>query len=105
MGPWASVVADEPSCAAGQQHVYGAHRGETAWVRCRVDGNPAPTAYRWAFNGTASSGLTDVAAGPDRTAAAIGFKVVDFGTLLCWATNALATQSQPCVYHIVPAGE
>uniref|UniRef100_A0A6P4EXX6 Uncharacterized protein LOC108045232 n=1 Tax=Drosophila rhopaloa TaxID=1041015 RepID=A0A6P4EXX6_DRORH len=29
----------------------------------------------------------------------------DYGTLLCWATNEIGDQSEPCVYTIVPAGE
>ena len=30
---------------------------------------------------------------------------LDYGTLLCWGTNDQGTQLEPCVYHIVPAGE
>lgn len=94
---------DEPSCKANQQHIYGAHKGETAWVKCDVNSNPTPTSYRWAFNNSVS-GLINVA-NSDKSMAIVKFKVTDFGTLLCWATNSLATQSQPCVYHIVPAGK
>jgi len=61
-----------------------------------------PTSFRWAFNNSVS-GLINVA-NSDQNMAIVKFKVTDFGTLLCWATNSLATQSQPCVYHIVPAG-
>ncbi|VVC29732.1 Fibronectin type III,Immunoglobulin subtype,Immunoglobulin-like domain,Immunoglobulin-like [Cinara cedri] len=95
-------VKYEPSCITNQQHVYGAHKGETAWVKCKVNSNPTPTSFRWAFNNSVS-GLINVA-NSDKSLATIKFKVTDFGTLLCWATNSLATQSQPCVYHIVPAG-
>lgn len=96
-------VIDEPSCKNNQQRIYGAHRGETAWVKCNVNSNPAPTSFRWAFNNSVS-GLINVASS-DKSTAVIKFKVTDFGTLLCWATNSLATLPQPCVYHIVPAGE
>ncbi|XP_029346856.1 hemicentin-1 [Acyrthosiphon pisum] len=95
-------VKYEPSCKTDQQRVYGAHKGETAWVKCDVNSNPIPTSFRWAFNNSVS-GLINVA-NSDKSMATIKFKVLDFGTLLCWATNSLATQSQPCVYHIVPAG-
>ncbi|CAI6357930.1 unnamed protein product [Macrosiphum euphorbiae] len=95
-------VKYEPSCKTDQQRVYGAHKGETAWVKCDVNSNPIPTSFRWAFNNSVS-GLMNVA-NSDKSMATIKFKVLDFGTLLCWATNSLATQSQPCVYHIVPAG-
>lgn len=29
----------------------------------------------------------------------------DYGTLLCWASNEIGDQSEPCVYTIAPAGE
>ena len=29
---------------------------------------------------------------------------MDFGSLLCWATNSIGRQEQPCVYHLTPAG-
>ena len=30
---------------------------------------------------------------------------MDYGSVLCWASNSVGRQSQPCVFHIVPAGE
>ena len=30
---------------------------------------------------------------------------LDYGTLLCFATNAAGTQNEPCVFHILTAGE
>ena len=30
---------------------------------------------------------------------------LDYGTLLCTASNAIGRMVQPCVFHIVPAGE
>ena len=29
----------------------------------------------------------------------------DYGTILCWARNELGAQSEPCVFHLIPAGE
>nr|XP_045584158.1 uncharacterized protein LOC123746584 [Procambarus clarkii]XP_045584159.1 uncharacterized protein LOC123746584 [Procambarus clarkii]XP_045584161.1 uncharacterized protein LOC123746584 [Procambarus clarkii] len=30
---------------------------------------------------------------------------LDYGTLLCWATNYIGIQRHPCVFHILPAGK
>ncbi|XP_069178534.1 uncharacterized protein [Procambarus clarkii] len=29
---------------------------------------------------------------------------LDYGTLLCWGSNAVGRQRQPCVFHVFPAG-
>jgi len=29
---------------------------------------------------------------------------LDYGSLLCWATNSVGRQRSPCVFHLVPAG-
>ena len=29
---------------------------------------------------------------------------MDYGSLMCWATNAVGRQEKPCVYHLIPAG-
>lgn len=30
---------------------------------------------------------------------------LDFGTVMCWATNTPGRQKDPCVFHIIAAGE
>jgi len=29
----------------------------------------------------------------------------DYGAYMCWATNAVGVQENPCVYYIIPAGK
>ena len=30
---------------------------------------------------------------------------MDYGSVLCSSSNSVGSQTQPCVFHIVPAGE
>lgn len=30
---------------------------------------------------------------------------MDYGTLMCWADNAVGQQREPCVFHIIAAGK
>ena len=30
---------------------------------------------------------------------------MDYGNLLCWATNSVGKQVEPCVFHVIPAGK
>lgn len=30
---------------------------------------------------------------------------MDYGTLMCWADNAVGQQKEPCVFHVIAAGK
>lgn len=30
---------------------------------------------------------------------------MDFGTILCWASNVVGQQKEPCVFHLIAAGK
>ena len=30
---------------------------------------------------------------------------MDFGSVMCWATNDIGRQTQPCIFHLLPAGK
>lgn len=30
---------------------------------------------------------------------------MDYGSLLCWATNSIGRQDVPCIFHLIPAGK
>ena len=30
---------------------------------------------------------------------------MDYGNLLCWATNSVGKQVEPCMFHVIPAGK
>ena len=29
---------------------------------------------------------------------------MDYGSLMCWATNAIGRMDEPCIFHLIPAG-
>ena len=103
-------VADKPMCRIQQKDSYGGTKGVTSEVECHVEAKPAVTSFRWAFNATGEP--VPVTSGTSRTTADGSISVLmytprtesDFGQLLCWATNPMGTQSQPCVYHFYAAG-
>ncbi|XP_068204793.1 uncharacterized protein [Palaemon carinicauda] len=98
-----------PVCAPGQIITYGVARNEDAEVTCRVAANPPAEDFKWTFNNTADT--IDVP--PGRFTSTPTYSIItytpmtelDYGTLLCWAENAIGQQSLPCVFHIVPAGK
>ncbi|XP_022230550.2 uncharacterized protein LOC111079610 isoform X6 [Drosophila obscura] len=99
-----------PVCRSGQRTTYSSGRHETVKVACEIDANPMEASYVWKFN--ASQGETvDIPASQvavDRGRSIAHYTPMtenDYGTLLCWATNEIGDQSDPCVYTIVPAGE
>lgn len=88
--------------------VIGASRSESLEIVCEVDADPPAEGFRWKFN---NSGETlDV--GPERfssngTVSVLKYTPVadlDYGTLSCWAQNAIGLQVLPCVYQLVAAG-
>ena len=102
-------LTDKPVCRAEQRDAYGGTKGLASEVECRVEAKPAVTSFRWAFNGTGEpvdivSGYRTTADGSISILRYTPRTELDFGTLLCWATNPMGTQSQPCVYHFYAAG-
>lgn len=105
------VHAVRPHCQPGQQTAYGASRNEAVTVRCAVDAHPATDlSFRWMFNSTLA-----VAEVPNGSISTSGWQSnvthrvyqneqEDYGTLLCWARNAIGEQRDPCVFSIQPAG-
>nr|XP_053649962.1 hemicentin-2-like [Cherax quadricarinatus] len=98
-----------PVCAPGQVTTYPVGRNEDAEVTCSVQANPLQATFQWTFNNTADT--IDVPQG--RFTSSSSHSVItytpmtslDYGTLLCWASNEIGTQREPCVFHIVPAGK
>jgi len=98
-----------PVCQHGQTKVFGVARQETAKIPCELEANPPEVSFAWKFNNTMEA--VDIAQahvtseGTHSMAFYTPMTELDYGTLLCWGKNDQGTQVEPCVYHIVPAGE
>uniref|UniRef100_A0A182ND10 Ig-like domain-containing protein n=1 Tax=Anopheles dirus TaxID=7168 RepID=A0A182ND10_9DIPT len=96
-----------PTCAPNQPRVYGVAKQENAEIRCVVDANPPDVEFKWTFNNSAES--IDVQAshisrlGTSSIVSYTPMTELDYGTLLCSATNKIGKQRQPCVFHIIAA--
>ncbi|PSN56957.1 hypothetical protein C0J52_10847, partial [Blattella germanica] len=115
MSNQALALQDKPICRPEQKRVYGVARHENAHVVCEVEAYPPPDSFKWSFNNTAET--IDVPQARYRTAAASGgssasqsmltytpMTEMDYGTVMCWASNTAGQQKEPCVFHIIAAG-
>ncbi len=105
-------IPDAPYCKPDQVQVFGVAREESVRVSCEVEANPVgSTTFEWRFNASGDGEVVDVP--HDRfVRRSPALSVVeyvprtelDYGSLLCRATNSVGRQREPCVFHLVPAG-
>lgn len=114
---------------------YGVTRNENTEIVCEVDAYPAPDKFKWTFNRTgatassetneliqqtrAGTDIGSIALGADKrdklsavfTYNPSGHNMVnvgadnDYGTVTCRASNTAGQQVEPCVFHVIAAGE
>ena len=100
-----------PVCKNKGPIVHGVGKGEMVDVICEVVANPSKVQFQWTFNNSAD--FIHVPGGRAHTVKnGTTSKLTytprndkDYGTLMCSATNEVGTQRDPCVYHIILAGE
>ncbi|KAK7079664.1 hypothetical protein SK128_026615 [Halocaridina rubra] len=98
-----------PVCRPGQLMYHGAARYEQVNIPCQLDAHPKPTSFTWTFNNSGES--VDIpqshiqVSGTYSTVSYTPNTELDYGTLLCWGTNAVGKQKHPCVFHVFPAGK
>ena len=69
---------------------------------CEVDSKPKSSTYRWLFN--SSQTRFEIPSGESK----MSFNNYrpssdqESGQVLCWASNDLGEQSDPCIFHVVP---
>jgi hypothetical protein len=102
-------VTDTPICKVDQKRVYGVARHEHANVACEVESYPPPHSFKWSFNNTAETiDVPQARYQNDETRTILTYTPVtemDYGTVMCWATNMAGPQKEPCVFHIIAAGK
>lgn len=101
--------ADAPTCKPNQTRIYGVAKLEKVNITCEVEANPADVVFKWSFNNSQES--VDVLpnhitkSGTSSIVSHVPATDMDYGTLLCSASNKVGQQRTPCMYHIVAAGE
>ncbi|KAG7202911.1 hypothetical protein KM043_010052 [Ampulex compressa] len=101
----------KPICVPDQKRIYGVARHEDARVICRVEAYPPPDSFRWTFNNTEE--MVDVPQAryknsTQHSQSVLTYRPVtemDYGMVLCWASNTAGQQRNACIFHIIPAGK
>lgn len=107
--------SDAPVCKPGLTRYFGVSRAENVEIACQVEANPATElSFKWYFNNSAetievprSRYSSKPASSQQQTTSLLTYKPLaslDYGTLLCFATNSAGIQNEPCVFHILTAG-
>ncbi|KAK8748635.1 hypothetical protein OTU49_015907, partial [Cherax quadricarinatus] len=88
---------------------HGAARHEEVNIACYLDAHPPPMSFRWTFNNSGESAdIPKEHIQPLESGSTVSYtpnNELDYGTLLCWGTNAVGHQRRPCVFHVFPAGK
>ena len=102
----ACISPDAPVCRSGQKVLFGVATREPVQVPCEVDANPAQVSFYWNLNNSLeilpiknfiTSKMKSVAIYSPRTK-------FGYGQLLCWASNSIGMQREPCVFTVIAAG-
>ncbi|CAG4991403.1 unnamed protein product [Colias eurytheme] len=95
-------VKFSPVCSRKDGTALRAARGETVTIQCDVDANPMPSSFRWWFN---SSTYTEREL-TSNSGNSYHYKVntsSEYGWVQCTGTNSVGRQTEPCLFHILPA--
>lgn len=102
------VFTDTPTCKSNQTRVYGVAKLEKVNISCEVEANPSDVVFKWSFNNSQESfdiGSTYIVkSGTTSTVSHTPHTEMDYGTLMCSASNKVGHQRLPCVFHIIAAG-
>jgi len=77
-------------------------------VSCEIEANPPEVQFMWRFNNTSETvDIPQAHISSEHLRSTASYRPMtglDFGSLLCWARNSEGIQTEPCVFHVIPAG-
>ncbi|XP_069959342.1 nephrin-like [Cherax quadricarinatus] len=99
-----------PRCAVAPA-LRGVALFELTNITCAVDADPVNVTFKWTFNNSVRRDQSEVVSsrrytqeGLSSTLSYTPMSERDYGTLLCFATNNVGAQSEPCSFTIISAG-
>ena len=102
------MLLDVPVCKTPKPKIYGVSKRELVNVLCQVEANPPEVEFKWTFNNSAEMIKVPVGRSQDNRSSSVlsytPLTTMDFGTIMCTATNMVGAQNSPCVFHIIMAG-
>ncbi|CAG9563466.1 unnamed protein product [Danaus chrysippus] len=106
--PVSLQVIYKPICKNAMTAILGIAVNEAARVSCEVDAFPLPKNFQWTLNNTL--GTTELDTGKftiEKSGRSILTYIptsdMDYGSLVCRATNLVGQQIEPCRYTLLPA--
>ncbi|GIY08161.1 ig-like domain-containing protein [Caerostris extrusa] len=96
-----------PVCKNRAVQVFGVAKQETLNITCELEADPIDVKFHWTLNNTVESMEVKkfVSEGTSSTVFYTPRNMLGYGALLCWGSNDIGRQKDPCVYRIVPVGE
>ncbi|CAG9563436.1 unnamed protein product [Danaus chrysippus] len=106
--PVSLQVIYKPTCKNAMTAIVGVAVNEAARVACEVDAFPLPKNFQWTLNNTLGTTELDTS---KFTIEKSGRSILtymptsdmDYGSLVCRATNLAGQQIEPCRYTLLPA--
>ncbi|KAF8795200.1 Hemicentin-2 like protein [Argiope bruennichi] len=94
-----------PRCHSVRSRVYGVGRTESVSVACEVDASPSEVSFTWALDGAKILAAEQYHTNGTHSVATVSPRSPqDYGVLMCWASNVVGRQREPCTFRIIPAG-
>ncbi|EEC06932.1 sidestep protein, putative [Ixodes scapularis] len=95
-----------PVCVEGLTREYAASADIRVLVACEVNASPGDVHFEWVANTTLRTGRISsfTANGTKSYASTVTGTELEYGILLCFASNNVGKQIEPCTFRIVPPG-